>query len=313
MTDIGTRTFDRGILDVAEPQFPLELREQFPEIRTLYRRSKKLRWNPSSDIPWSEVRADDYSPEVQLAARQWWSGRAWGEYGAISESPALQLRYQLDDLEPDLSLYWTIRTEEEAKHAEVSARFAELMGGYLEELPESRIVNVGGEKVSMLTTRARALDADVPVEATIGGLILVAEQISYDVFLALIGEIRNPAAKQIFRLICRDEIRHCEFGWEYMAKHLPGASAATKAAVRDVMVSMIENVEFQGYRVPWLSDTPNEAQVASERLVFEAGLGGTTPEFEWPVLSQSIGYIRDRIAPLGIELPVFRHSIYGTA
>jgi hypothetical protein len=267
------------------------------------------------------------------AGRLYYSGRAWGEYGAISESPVLQLRYDLEELEPDLSLFWALRTQEEARHAEVNAHMADLLGGYLHEPPPapapppvpvaaaSVVAAATGDRPALddappssgpyLGTRARALAADIPVEATIAGLVCVAETIVYDVFVALIRELRDPVAKEIFRFILRDEIRHCEFGWEYLAHRREHMGPAVIDACRTAMISMIRDVELGGYRSPWLRADPDEAAVHSERIVFEAGLGGVTPEWEGPVLVTSISGVRERAATLGIDIPLFDHHLLG--
>jgi hypothetical protein len=43
----------------------------------------------------------------------------------------------------------------------------------------------------------------------------------------------------------------------------------------------------------------------------EAGLGGTTPEDEMRVVPQFIAKIRARMAPWGVELPMFDHPKLG--
>jgi hypothetical protein len=308
------------ILDRDDRSFPLALGPTLPIVRTLYRRSKRLAWDPVAAIPWAAFDGARYSPAVREAGRIYYSGRAWGEYGAISESPALQLRYDLDELAPDLSLYWALRTQEEARHAEVSARMADLLGGYLPEPPAApppptaAAPPAGDVPASgpYLGTRARALAPDLPVEATIAGLVCVAETVVYDVFVALIRELTDPVAKEIFRHIIRDEVRHCEFGWEYLALRRPALGPEVVDACRSAMVAMIGDVELGGYRSPWLRADADPQAVATERLVFEAGLGGTTAEFEGPVLVASIRGVRERAAGLGIDLPAFHHHLLGT-
>ena len=59
----------------------------------------------------------------------YWSRRAWGEYGAISESPALQIRFCHEHCVPDMALFFSIRSQEESRHAEVCYRMAEALGG----------------------------------------------------------------------------------------------------------------------------------------------------------------------------------------
>lgn len=310
-----------SILDLDDRSFPLDLGPSHAPIRTLYERSKRLAWDPDTAIPWDQVHPEQYSDAVIEAARLYWSGRAWGEYGAIAESPVLQLRYDADELPADLSLFWALRTQEEARHAEVSARMADALGGYLDQPPAKPEVHATTTSSTSaasvkqdgpyLGTRARALAPELPVEATIAGLVCVAETIVYDVFLDLIRQLRNPVAKEIFRLILRDEIRHCEFGWEYLAGRREHLTGDVLDAVRQSMVAMIETVELGGYRSPWLMRDPDVAAVDSERIVFEAGLGGSTAEWEGPVLVRSIVGIRHRAAGLGIDLPVFHHHLLG--
>ena len=49
-----------------------------------------------------------------MAAQMYWSRRTWGEYGAISESPALLLRFALERRLPDLQFFFTMRTRRRA-------------------------------------------------------------------------------------------------------------------------------------------------------------------------------------------------------
>ncbi len=81
---------------VAEERYPLPLKPVMPPVWELWQRSKTLEWDPQTDIPWHELRPERYSAEQIMAARMYWSRRTWGEYGAISESPALLLRFCLE-------------------------------------------------------------------------------------------------------------------------------------------------------------------------------------------------------------------------
>src|SRR5260370_21466300 len=65
-----------------------------------------------------------------MAARLHWSRRTWGESGAISESPALLLRFCLENRLADLRFFFTMRTQEEGRHAEASWLMAERLRGY---------------------------------------------------------------------------------------------------------------------------------------------------------------------------------------
>ena len=297
-----------AVLDIADKNLPLDLDRRVEGIRALYRRAKRTEWNPATDIRWSELDVKRYTDEQLFAARQYWSRRAWGEYGAISESPALLLRWVKEHREPDLALFWTIRTQEEVRHADVCRRMADHLGGYLSE-PVTKDFE---GSVATHGVRGMSFDADTSVEATIAALICLAEVIAYDVFRALIGITTDPVAKQVLQMIFRDEVRHCDFGWQYMEYRVPNMSSAELDDVRDKVVWMMEKVELKGYHSAWLAPDPDTAEIEADRIVYEAGLGATVEEVEKPVLVKSVSSIRQRMATWGIEVPQFSHPKIGT-
>src|SRR5262245_46826512 len=85
-----------------EARYPLALAPAMPEGWALWQRSKTLEWDPETDIPWEDLHPERYTAAQILAARMYWSRRTWGEYGAIAESPALFLRFCLENRHPDL-------------------------------------------------------------------------------------------------------------------------------------------------------------------------------------------------------------------
>lgn len=295
------------VLDLPDRHLPLDLADGVPAIRRLYQQAVRSAWDPETDIPWDQADPDRYSDAEREAGRVYWSRRAWGEYGAISESPAMQLRFVLEGREADLSLFWALRTQEEVRHAEVCARMADVLGGYHLQPSDEELKAIAGA----LGTRDRVLNLAHPLEVTVAGLVCVAETVVYDVFLQLVRQVTDPVAKQIFRLILRDEIRHCSFGWAYLAHRAPRMSEGELAACRDAMISMVRDVELAGYRSAWLAKDPTQSEVDVDRLVFAAGLGGVEQSWEGPIIIDSIRTIRTRAATLGIELPTFRHHLLG--
>lgn len=296
-----------GILDLPDRTFPLALTPTVPAIRALARQSRRAAWDPETAIPWDQVDPGRYTEKQLLAGQLYWSRRGWSEYGAISESPALQVRYALEQREPDLSLYWAARTQEEVRHAEVCSRFARELGRYYDSPPAEELA----AQAASLSTRDRVLDAGCSLESILAGLICVAETVVYDVFIQLIRAMTDPVAKQILRLILRDEIRHCEFGWQYLAHRVPSMSANAVDDCRNAMISMVRDVELAGYRSAWLAESPKPGEVELDAIVFGAGLGGSTAEWEAPILIKSIQGIRHRAASIGIDLPRFEHFRLG--
>ena len=76
------------ILDKPEVRFPLRLGIENKRIRELFHNATRQQWNPATDIAWNDLHPEQYRGDQLQAARMYWSRRAWGEYGAISESPA---------------------------------------------------------------------------------------------------------------------------------------------------------------------------------------------------------------------------------
>src|SRR5437879_1477966 len=115
---------------VPEQRYPLPLSSAMPDVWELWQRAKTLEWDPQPDIPWEDLHPERSSAVQLLAAQMYWSRRTWGEYGAISESPALLLRFCLERRLPDLQFFFTMRTMEEGRHAEASWLMAERLGRY---------------------------------------------------------------------------------------------------------------------------------------------------------------------------------------
>ena len=294
-----------SLLDESESRFPLDLNIRIPKIRDLYRQATAKQWDPVKAVPWDELHPEQYSDEQRYAARLYWSRRAWGEYGAISESPALQIRFCQQHHAPDMRFFFTLRTQEESRHAEVCYLVAEKLGGYIDAPVQSAFQG----SVATHGVRKMALDLDMPLEATIASLVCAAEEIAFDVFGHLIKITTNPAAKSALQLIMRDEVRHCAFGWAYMEERVKELTPGQLAGVEQAVVNMIEKVELNGYHSAWLGpDTPaTRAETEADRITYEAGLGATVESDEKPVFIKSIKRIRKQMQAWGFTLKQFTH------
>src|SRR5262249_20299874 len=80
------------------------------------------------------------------------------------------------------------------------------------------------------------------------------------------------------------------------------------------VITMIENVEFRGYRNLWLAlegGNATPAEIDADRISCEAGLGGRTPGDEVRILPEFLRKIRKRMAPWGGTIPLFPHPRLG--
>src|SRR5881397_1664526 len=278
---------------VPEQRYPLPLSSAMPDVWELWQRAKTLEWDPQTDIPWEDLHPERYSTEQLLAAQMYWSRRTWGEYGAISESPALLLRFCL-----------------ERRHAEASWLMAERLGRYF---PQPQNPPTAGA-VGTHGVRRMAFDPDTALEGIFASLVCAAEEILIDVFKATVHKATNPAVRRLMELILRDEVRHIAFGWQCLDAWAPSFTAETVRNIEAAVTTMIENVEFRGYRNLWLaieggSATP--AEIDADRISCEAGLGGNTPEDEMQVFPEFLNKIRKRMAPWGVNIPMFDHPRLG--
>lgn len=299
----------KTILDTQKNFFPVNLDVGVPKIRELFHLSNLKQWDPRVDINWGAFDASQYTEKQRYAARQYWSRRAWSEYGALAESPILQIRYAHDDCPADLALYFAMRTQEESRHAEVCVRMAEMLGGYMEQPAQE------GFQGSVAThgVRKMALDPYMSIEAILASLVCAAEEIAFDVFRHLTEITPDPVAKQICTYIMRDEVRHCAFGWRYLDHRMPHLSEEEIKVVENAVISMIEKVELNGYHAAWLApDNPaSDAEIEIDRITWEAGLGATVEELEKPIFVSTIQRIRRQMEPWGVKLPTFSHPKTG--
>ena len=126
------------------------------------------------------------------------------------------------------------------------------------------------------------------------------------------GKLGFVAAKpipQVLRNIMRDEVRHCGFGWAYLEHRIPQMTRAEIDNCERAVITMIRDVEMNGYHSSWLApeSEATRGEVEADRLTWEAGLGATVEELEKPVFVESVKSIRERLAPFGIAIPMFEH------
>lgn len=297
------------IVDEPEQRFPLDLDVRIPKIRRLFHAATASQWDPRDAIDWSQLDLKPYSDAQLYAAREYWSRRAWAEYGAISESPAIQVRFCQHRHEPDLQLFFTIRSQEESRHAEVCYLMAEHLGGYIEAPYHMKYEN----SVSTHGVRAMALDPEFSLDALIAALVCAAEEVAFDAFKHLVDITDNPVARDVTLAIMRDEVRHCAFGWYYMDHRVPQLSADELKNVEKAVVTMIEKVEMNGYHNSWLApdSAASRAEIEADILTHEAGLGASTEALEKPVFIETIRRLRRRMSKWGVELPTFHHPKLG--
>src|SRR5688572_8201473 len=286
---MSAMTATAPLLDRDERRFPLAMDTAIPRMRDLYLAATRNQWDPQRDIDWNALDPDSIDDEHREAARNWWSRRGWGEYGAISESPSLSVRFTQDRLPVEMALFFALRTQEEARHAETCYMMAERLGGYIPAPVHADFTKAIGSH----GVRKMALDPQTSVEQIIAALVCGLEEYAFDWFKLMVDTTTDPVANRALRMILRDEVRHCAFGWHFIESRLPRMSADEIERMRKAFIDTTVNVELTGYRVPWLApDSPvTDEENRIDRITRAAGLGASIEAEEKPVFVACVGRV----------------------
>jgi hypothetical protein len=199
----------------------------------------------------------------------------------------------------DAKFLLAAKTMDEAKHCEASYMMAERLGGYIDE-PDPEVF--GGQMVAGM--RAKALNPDLSLDALIAGWHCVFEGCAFAMLAAKYKRATDPAAKEILRLICQDEVRHVQFGWDYLEHRVPQLRPDEIRQIQRFVIEVIVDVELTGFHSSTpVADAPEVKSV--DAICAEAGLGGCPPEEENKALRNAIGEIRERMRPWGVSVPKF--------
>jgi hypothetical protein len=281
-----------------ERRFPLHLEPSIGSIRDLYDAGKQGRWDPQRDIPWQSFDATAYATDVLDAARLTWSRRAWTEYGGLPETPALVIRFCLEQQrESDPKYFLTVRNTEEAWHLDCCHRFAEALGGYVAQPTDLRYQALFNQGL-----HRQALDAAIPLDGYVAAHAAVQDGLDLELHRLYRDNARDPVARAILDRLVTDKTRHAAFGWFYLQQRAAGWDAAAREAIAREVDRVIE-VELQGYHCAWLvADDAAAEIVAADRVTQEAGLGAATRAEEASVLRRFLTESVGQLAELGVAV-----------
>lgn len=292
-----------------EQRFPLDLRKSSDPVGELYEAAKAEHWLPGSALPWEGFDASRHDPVALTAARRVWSRRAWIEYSGLSATPALVIRFCLErDREIDPKFFLTVRNTEEAWHVESFHRYAELCGGYIES-PQ----NPAWEALFNAGLYRDALDANYALDAYVVTHCAFVDSLELQLMRRWLEGTHEPLARSLIEHCIADGERHARFGWLYAERRLALADDAQRAAIASALRTHIEKVEFAGYRCVGLATEIDASADADDlRRVADAGLGAVTAQDEIGVFLNCVRETRERLAGMGVDLPVLNHARIGS-
>jgi len=284
---------------LVERRFPLHLEPAILTIRELYHRAKKAKWDPEKHIPWRDFVRSAYSAEQLRAAALSWSRRAWTEYSGLPETPAILIRFCLEQGgESDPKMFLTVRGTEETWHTECCWRFADLLGGYTQK-PANRAY----EALFNQDFHREAFDPGLSLDAYVGAYVAILDGLDLELYRGYLRHATDPVAAAILKRLTQDKERHVAFGWVYLTERAARWSEAEKADIVAEIDQVMVGLELSGYHCAWL--VPGGAAddvVAADRITREAGLGALKPEEEQAIFAQFFGDARAHLGRLGLGI-----------
>lgn len=299
-SDPSTRRARRPrIQALTERRFPLHLEPSLYTIRELYDTAKRAHWDPEQHIPWKRFDASRYSVEQLAAAALSWSRRAWTEYGGLPETPAILIRFCLENQgESDPKMYLTMRGSEEAWHTECCWRFAELLGGYVSAPADAQYARMFNQDF-----HREAFEPGISLDAYVAVHAALLDGLDLALHRGFLKHAADPVAVAILKRMVEDKERHVAFGWRYLAERAPRWSERTHEEIEGEVEQVLAGLVYAGYICPWLAPRPLGERITEADIVTrQAGLGAMLPAEEKPIVEQYLAEARDQFLQLGVRL-----------
>ena len=284
---------------LVERRFPLEMSVTLPDIRELYDNGKAGRWNPHRDIDWNALSPDSYDQPVREAARRTWSRLLWTEATALTETPALIVRFCMETgREIDPKFFLTVRNTEEAWHIECFDRIAEAFGG--------RIAAPADHAYEAVFNRGlyrRVLDATQNLDSFVAVHAAFEDGLELELCRTWRANATNAAIIGVLDRVIADKERHAAFGWLYLASRASRWSDAERQLIAAELTAHIQNTELKGYHCPWLAPEHASVEAQADAVTAAAGLGAAPRAAEEETLANYVSNARVRLAEFGVVLP----------
>lgn len=277
--------------------YPVVSEVEYPEVWRLCEEARRLAWDPSADIDYSDLVQADLPPEVRAAGAEWWSLRAWMEHGATPYG-AERLREAIFEHQPfEIKQHITNFIAEEFRHHEVSFRIAKALGGYQ---PTPR-----ADYFQQVIPRFHD-ERDEKQMSFFAGLSVntLFEQLSGELLQARYENARFASIREACRLVLRDEARHIQFGRIIMRRFFGDLSAEEKRVIGVKFAKKLRGSLLSGvYAVVNLPDGERERSGRNRALAAEYGLGATHPDLEIDIIRAGVDKIRADVGQYGVEIP----------
>lgn len=294
---------------LVERRFPVALDAANDGIRALYDAAKQARWDPFRDFDWRELERLGLSPDEYGAMRLAYSRRAWQEYTALAETPALLIRFCLEQgREADPKYFLTVRNTEEAWHIECFDSIATTCGGVLPQPESGTFAAVFNQRRDQVV-----LNADTSLDAYVATYCAFEDLLELKLAERALANAKVPVIRAVLERIVSDRRRHEQFGWLYVNARAAQWSAAERAVVIESINRYMLDAVFAGYQcVSFAPAGVADEYIEAEAILAARGLGGTNHDDERAALRQTVALAHRRLFGFDMHLPWFKHPVHKT-
>ena len=161
-------------------------------------------------IPWDRLDASALDDATRELTRRAWAARVDAEYRSMVVFGELIARLPEAGLPLEVSTAATRLLQDEARHTELCARFADALGGHREVRFDRGSLRLVDD-----------LPAHLFVARWTASMFCVGEAASVGLLQVLAARATDPCARAVLDTLLRDEVLHDRFGWALAAELFP--------------------------------------------------------------------------------------------
>ena len=218
--------------------YPMEWRIETPKLAELYERSKVQAWNPS-DLPWDQLRPDDFTDEQRVAVMYWYAVLAnFDGSGPAVFAKATIHAFEQHTEDPIRKCFFSI-TRDEMNHEECCQRVIQRMvpGGPLDFVATTDFERAAQNNIAWLYHNggrywngySQSL-AKYPLSVLFTSFMM-GEVASSTLFFGMAKKASHPVFAEIFRRVGADEARHLAICLTILEQDWPGLSDEHKTLI----------------------------------------------------------------------------------
>ena len=301
--------------EIPQPNiYPMEWRVETQKLVEIYEKSKTQLWNPS-DLPWDDLRPEDFSREERLGMMYWWSLLAnFDASGPAVFARATIHAFEMHQEDPVRKCFFSI-TRDEMNHEECCQRAITKLwpGGPLDWEPQDDLERAAHNNIAWLYHNggrywngySKSL-GKYPM-AVLFTSFMMGEVASSTLFRGMATGTKHSVFHEVFKRIGRDESRHLQICMTLLENDWPGLTEEHKEHItRQLRAGFVFLSMILWEPPPQFWDLPPYF-LDNHRILIDyarqAGLGVLTYDEQAENWKVAIAKVRAIVERWGIQFP----------